>query len=353
MKSILLITQTKSNQSPNQFFEILHNLRIKDYSFKRYYLSSNKKINMLAQLVFPFFRFKLNRFIKKNEFNILFSTGLISDILVLLHSDTCKKVCFIRGHLPTVYKYRFPYFNIGYKLGLFHYYIASKYDQVVVMTDVMKKEFEKITKKKSILIYNYATPIIKNIEELNHINKLKRINKVINFGIVGNLINAKGIEDAIKAFSYFAKYHKNVKLCIYGDGNMQSFYERYAKSLIPKRQFKFHGYIKNKLEIYKNISILIHPSFSEGTSRAVLEALCMHILVIHRSIKGSDELIKDGFNGYLFHDDKSLINCLENSFNKFKNFEFKENKNIEYYLPNKFKLEYFKKDMKSFLAQIK
>ena len=132
----------------------------------------------------------------------------------------------------------------------------------------------------------------------------------------------------------------------------KSFYERYAKCLIPEKQFKFHGYVKNKLEIYKNISILIHPSFSEGTSRAVLEALSMHILVIHRSIKGSDELIKDGFNGYLFHDEKNLINCLENSFYKIKNFEFTENKNIEYYLPNKFKFESFKKEMKSFLAQI-
>ena len=134
---------------------------------------------------------------------------------------------------------------------------------------------------------------------------------------------------------------------------MQKFYEKYAKSLIPQTQFKFHGYVKNKLEIYKNISILIHPSFSEGTSRAVLEALSMHILVVHRSIKGSDELIKEGFNGYLFNDEKSLINCLKNSFNKIKKFEFTENKNIEYYLPNKFKLEYFKKDMKSFLTQIK
>ena len=30
---------------------------------------------------------------------------------------------------------------------------------------------------------------------------------------------------------------------------------------------------------------------------------------------------------------KSLINCLKNSFNKIKKFEFTENKNIEYYLP--------------------
>ena len=67
------------------------------------------------------------------------------------------------------------------------------------MTDAMKKEFEKITKK-SIIIYNYATPIIKNIEELNYINKLKKINKVTNFGIVGNLITAKGLEEPLKPF---------------------------------------------------------------------------------------------------------------------------------------------------------
>ncbi len=352
MNSVLLITQTNSNQSPNQFFEIIKNIRIKNYKFRRCYLSNNKKINKIAQIFFPFFRFKLNRFIKKNNFNILFSTGLISDILVLLYIDSSKKVCFIRGHLPTVYNYKFPYFNIGYKLGLFHYFIASKFDKVIVMTYEMKEEFEKFTKTKPKIMYNYAKPVIYDIDRLHHINKIKKNKKFINFGIVGNLITAKGLEDAIRGFSNFSKQYKNVRLCIYGDGNKQKFYEKYAKALIPEKQYKFYGYVKNKIEIYKNISVLIHPSFSEGTSRAVLEALSMHIIVIHRSIKGSNELIKNGFNGYLFHDEKSFINCLENSFNKIKKLEVNEKNNIEYYLPNKFRLEYFKKNLRSLLTQV-
>ena len=352
MNSILLITQSRSNKSPNQFFEIIKNLRIKNYKFKRYYLSNGLKINMISQIFLPFFKFKLNRYLKTNNFGIFFSTGLISDILVLLHINSGKKVCFIRGHLPTVYKYKFPYFNIGYNLGLFHYLIASKYDKVIVMTKAMKEEFEHFTKKKSIVIYNYAEPVIYDIDKLNHINRIKKTNKFINFGIVGTLINAKGIEDAIKGFSNFSKDYKNVRLCIYGDGNMKKFHEKLAKSLIHENQYKFHGYVKNKLEIYKNISVLIHPSFSEGTSRAVLEALSMHIIVIHRSIKGSEELIKNGFNGYLFNDYKGLSNCLKNSIDKIKKFEINENKNIEYFLPYKFRLEYFKENLKSLIAQL-
>ena len=133
---------------------------------------------------------------------------------------------------------------------------------------------------------------------------------------------------------------------------MKKIYEKLAKSLISENQYKFYGYVNNKVEIYKNISVLIHPSFSEGTSRAVLEALSMHVIVIHRSIKGSNELIKNGFNGYLFDDYKGLNICLKNSFNKIKKFEINENKDIEYFLPYKYRLKYFKKKLSSFLAQL-
>ncbi len=352
MNSVLLITQTRSNKSPNQFFEIIENLRINNFKFKRFYLSKGLKINMISQIFLPFFKFKLNKFIKKNNFNILFSTGLISDILVLFYLHSGKKVCFIRGHLPTVYNYKFPYFNIGYKLGILHYFIASKFDKVIVMTKSMQEEFEQFTKTKSTVIYNYAKPVICDLDKINHINIIKRNNKFINFGIVGTLITAKGIEDAIKGFSNFSKNYKNVRLCIYGDGKMKKIYEKLAKSLIPENQYKFYGYLEKKTEIYKNISVLIHPSFSEGTSRAVLEALSMHIIVIHRSIKGSDELIKNGFNGYLFDNYKDLNICLEKSFNKIKKFEINENKDIEYFLPYKYRLKYFKEKLSSFLTEL-
>ena len=106
------------------------------------------------------------------------------------------------------------------------------------------------------------------------------------------LISAKGIEDAITGFADFSKEYKNVRLCIYGDGHKKEYYEKLAKNLLIKEQFKFYGYVKNKVEIYKNISVLIHPSFTEGTSRAVLEALGMQIIG-SGAIKGSDELINE------------------------------------------------------------
>ena len=327
-------------------------MSIKDFKFQRTYLSNSKKIIMISQIFFPFFKFKINRFIKKNNISILFSTGLISDTIVLLHLNSDKKVCFIRGHLPSVYNYKYPYFNIGYYLGLFHYFIASKFDKVVVMTKSMKEEFESFTKKKSIIVHNYAKPIIDDIEQLNHINIIKTKNNIINFGIVSSLISAKGIEDAITGFADFSKEYKNVRLCIYGDGHKKEYYEKLAKNLLIKEQFKFYGYVKNKVEIYKNISVLIHPSFTEGTSRAVLEALGMQIIVVHRAIKGSDELIKNGFNGYLFEHKNDLINCLKNSYYKINQFDLNHNKDIEYYLPNKFRLEYFKKNIRSLLTQL-
>ena len=77
-------------------------------------------------------------------------------IFSFIYVKKIKKVCFIRGHLPTVYGYKYPIFRIGYFLGIIHYLIASRFDEVIVMTESMKNEYEIITGAKASILYNYA-----------------------------------------------------------------------------------------------------------------------------------------------------------------------------------------------------
>ncbi len=341
MKSILILNQSKTNKSPSLFLDALIEIHKEDYKFFRYYLSENNKLKMLMQLIIPNFRKNLIKFYRKNNCGVIFSTGLICDLLVLVYVKGIKKICFIRGHLPTVYGYKYPIFKIGYLLGIIHYFIASRFDKVIVMTSSMKEEYEQITGKKASILYNYAMPVIKDLEKLQSIKNLKSNKETINFGVVGNLIPSKGVEDAIEAFSEIAKKQKNIRLCFYGSGSHKSYLEKLACEKIPSNQFRFYGYVKNKVEIFQNISILIHPSFSEGTSRAVLEALSAHVIVIHRRIKGADELINEDFNGYLFDDIKSLSKYIYISIKLLKQKQISTN-DIEYLLPYEYSLQNFR-----------
>jgi len=51
---------------------------------------------------------------------------------------------------------------------------------------------------------------------------------------------------------------------------------------------------------------MVLPSLSEGTPRAVMEALYLGTPCVMRSLVTNDNLVVDGVNGYLFDNDEDL-----------------------------------------------
>jgi len=340
MKSIFLLNERVTKSSPSQFFDLLEKQSNK-YKFHRLYLSSltpvKSKTNwksLIKNLIIPQRIQKINALINKYKCFMIFSTGIVSDFWTAFFIKGPKRVCFIRGHLPEVYSYRFNYFKIGYVLGLFHYFIATNFDQIVVMTTSMQLELEKITGIKAHILYNYADPPF-NYEDLNRIKSSRVTNNVLDIGIVGSLLKAKGIEDAIIGFSEAIKLIPNIRLCIYGSGPERDYFENFSSKHLPIESYKFYGYLNNKQDIYKNMVILIHSSHTEGTSRAVLEALSSHVIVLHRDIKGANELIIPGYNGYLFQNRKTISNLICHSIELSKIIQ-NTDADIEYLLPKNF-----------------
>ena len=58
------------------------------------------------------------------------------------------------------------------------------------------------------------------------------------------------------------------------------------------------------------------PSYSEGMSRAVLEALSLGIPCVLRNVKANSELIKDKENGILFNNTTDLYVSLNKALKK-------------------------------------
>ena len=68
---------------------------------------------------------------------------------------------------------------------------------------------------------------------------------------------------------------------------------------------KFDRNIINKLV---NFNILLHPSFREGLSVSIMQALQYGIPVIARNIAGNKDLIRNNYNGYLFNNNIEMLN---------------------------------------------
>jgi glycosyltransferase involved in cell wall biosynthesis len=121
--------------------------------------------------------------------------------------------------------------------------------------------------------------------------------------VVCRLIFAKGVQDLIKAFPTIKEKIPHAKVIIVGDGPYHSHLERIVQPM-NHDDVLFLGQ-KDHLEvadIYAMADILVHPSYSEALiAYPVLEAGMMGIPSVVSDTGGAREVIKDRFNGILFH----------------------------------------------------
>ena len=131
----------------------------------------------------------------------------------------------------------------------------------------------------------------------------KEICNSLNLGVVGIFDKAKGQDLAINAMPKILKIFPNAKLNIWGDkeGGFKRVIHKLVKSLNLDNSVVFHGFEKNSNQIYKDMDILLMCSRCEGFGRVTVEAMQRGIPVIGLNTGGTSELVKDGFNGYLFN----------------------------------------------------
>jgi len=150
--------------------------------------------------------------------------------------------------------------------------------------------------------------------EINDSYLSKKEKKSGNFNIlyVGSLTSHKGVQILIESVKGIE--NKNLRLNIVGDGN-------YKNSLIElagdDERIIFHGKINNDEigSFYNNANVLVVPSiWYEVLGIVILESFRAGVPVVGSRIGGIPEVIKDGYNGYLFDagDTLGLKKILEN-----------------------------------------
>ena len=97
---------------------------------------------------------------------------------------------------------------------------------------------------------------------------------------------------------------------IVGLGPKKNDCENLVKKLNLSSFIKIHGFIKNPYRLLNDSDVLVLPSHSEGVSRASLEALFFNKICVMFDIDANNELIKNGFNGYLSKRNEDFLECL-------------------------------------------
>lgn len=126
----------------------------------------------------------------------------------------------------------------------------------------------------------------------------KRQDEIIKFLFIGRIMKEKGIEEYLEVAEQISQSFLNVEFQILGP-----FEEMKYKNIIDN--------IKNKKIVYLGISqdvrneikeadCIINPSYHEGMSNVLLEGAAMGKPLIASNIPGCKEIIRNGYNGYLF-----------------------------------------------------
>lgn len=154
------------------------------------------------------------------------------------------------------------------------------------------------------------TQKIKDVE-VNIYHKRREMNIPPNAKVllsVGELNKNKNHEIIIKAVSELKD--SDIHYVIIGKGDLQEHLNGMIKELGLVEQVHLIGYRSDVYELYKIADVYCHPSYREGLSVALMEAMASGLPCIVSKIRGNIDLIKDGRGG----------RCIENqSIQQYKN----------------------------------
>ncbi len=126
--------------------------------------------------------------------------------------------------------------------------------------------------------------------------------KKISFIFIGRLIIEKGIREFMTAAERIHVAYPEVVFHVVGDifkGHPRSLSAADYRILKTKPYFNFVGQVDDVQPSIQKSTVMVLPSYREGTPRSVLEAMSMGRAIITTDTPGCRETVVDGVNGFL------------------------------------------------------
>ena len=167
---------------------------------------------------------------------------------------------------------------------------------IVFQTNEVKSLFSRKINSKSLVIKNPITKpaIIKHDYQ-----------SMDNIIMVGRIVEQKNYKAALEAFKNIADKY-NVSLRIFGVGELKEELLAFAIKNYIDSKVHFCGLTDNIQKEMIDASIFLLSSKYEGQSNALMEAMSLGLPCISTPVAGSNELIKNNYNGILLNGFSSI-----------------------------------------------
>ena len=119
------------------------------------------------------------------------------------------------------------------------------------------------------------------------------------FIFVGRLVNDKGVNELVSAFSKLQKRHNHCKLLLVGqfENNLDPLVPVTLQKRTVNKSIIFVGFQEDVRPYFAISNALVFPSYREGFPNAVMQAGAMGLPSIVTDINGCNEIIIEGQNG--------------------------------------------------------
>lgn len=137
-------------------------------------------------------------------------------------------------------------------------------------------------------------------QEYTPLHDLKIPMDDIIIGSVGRLVAIKNYHSLIEAFTIVSQSHKNCHLVLAGDGPERKELENQIKKNTMSNRIHLLGRRDDVPILMKQFDIFVLPSFSEGLSNTILEAMSCGTPVVASNVGGNKEIVIEGVTGHLY-----------------------------------------------------
>ena len=170
----------------------------------------------------------------------------------------------------------------------------AKANKIIVQTAEQGEYFNKKTQKKCVVIPN---PIS---EQYRENGKIAYSDENKEFVAVGRIMIQKNYDMMFRAFAKALDKKPNLKLSIFGVGNLESELNDLISELNMQENIKFMGRSSNiSQELLKRDAFLMSSNY-EGMPNALAEAMATGLVCISTDCRtGPKDLIDEGVNGFL------------------------------------------------------
>lgn len=267
--------------------------------FARNVLEANQNLRAYLQT---------RKLIKKNCYDLIHSHSPIGGLLLRIAARNMRK----KGTKVIYTAHGFHFFKGAPIKNWLIFYPIEKFcsrwtDVLVTIThEDYKLAQENMSTKQVVYVPGVGINTKKFLPELNYdvIRSQKR--KELDIGeddimilSVGELNKNKNHELVLRAIA--ALGNRKIKFVIAGRGVLKEYLKRLAEELGITEQLQLLGFRTDVRDLFKAADVFAHPSFREGLSVAMMEAMASGLPVICAEIRGNTDLIDNGKGGFLFN----------------------------------------------------